>query len=241
MSNEGTSQAPWRVSGHGPLEKLENNLWHVEADVPSMPMKRRMVAVRLASGALVVHSAVCLDEPRQRELDAWGSVEFIVVPNGWHRLDAPAYAARYPSARVVCPDLARKLVSKRVRVDGNLSLVPRDAGLACEALAGSSIGEHVLAVTSNGRVTLVFNDTVFNLPKLPGFKGFVYGLIGSTGAPKVTPLMRLVSVRDKAALRAQLEKLAATPGLYRVVPGHGAIVEGERESSAMLESVAAGL
>jgi len=241
MSNEGTSSAPWRVSGHGPLEKLEDDLWHVEADVPNMPMKRRTVAVRLASGALVVHSAVCLDEPRQRELEAWGSVEFIVVPNGWHRLDAPAYAARYPKARVVCPEPARKLVAKRVRVDGSLSLVPSDPGLACELLAGSSIGEHVLRVTSNGRVTLVFNDTVFNLPKLAGFKGFVYGLIGSTGAPKVTPLMRIVSVRDKVALRAQLETLAATPGLFRVIPGHGAIAQGERESRAMLENVAAGL
>lgn len=241
MSNEGATKGEWRVHGHGPLEMLEENLWHVEADVPGMPMKRRMVAVRLASGALVVHSAVCMDDQRQRELDAWGPVEFIVVPNGWHRLDARAYAARYPNARVVCPDLARKLVAKRVRVDGNLSLVPSDPALACQVLAGSSIGEHVLCVTSNGRVTLVFNDTVFNLPKLPGFKGFVYGLVGSTGAPKVTPLMRMVSVRDKAALRAQLEKLAATPGLFRVIPGHGAIVEGESESRAMLESVAAGL
>lgn len=231
----------WRVLDNGPLEKLEENLWEVEGSVPGMPLKRRMTVVRLGDGSLVVHNAICLEEQAQRELDAWGPVRFVIVPNGWHRMDAPAYAARYPDAKLLCADPARKAVSKRVRVDGNLSVLPADPTLTHVALEGSSIGEHVLTVRSGRRTSLVFNDTVFNLPKLPGFKGFVYGLMGSTGAPKVTPLMRAVSVRDRAALRRHLETLADTPGLERIIPGHGFLAEGPHAAHHVMRAVAASL
>jgi hypothetical protein len=40
-------------------------------------------------------------------LDALGEVRFIVVPNCFHHLQAPATAARYPSALVIGPNSAR--------------------------------------------------------------------------------------------------------------------------------------
>jgi hypothetical protein len=235
------STPAWTVRDNGPIQKLEENLWEVESRITIVPMKRRMSVIRLTDGSLVVHSAICLAEEAQAELDRFGPVRFIVVPNAFHRMDAPAYAARYPDAKVLCPDPVRGAVARRVRVDGSLDDLPADPTLSHGALAGSSIQENVLTVRSGGRTTLVFNDTVMNLPPLPGFKGWIYGAIGSTGAPKVTPLMRLVSVRDRAALRANLETLAALPDLYRVLPGHGARVEGTSEAPAMMRTVAAGL
>lgn len=231
----------WHVLDNGPIEKLEENLWEVEGAVPGMPMKRRMTLVRLGDGSVVVHNGICLDEAAQREIDAWGTVRFVIVPNGWHRTDAAAYAARYPDAKVLCPDPARKLVSKRVRVDGDLSLLPADRTLEHAPLAGSKIAEHVLTVRSGSGVTLVFNDTIFNLPRLPGVKGFIYGAIGSTGAPKVTPLMRFVSVGDRGALREHLKSLAATPGVTRVIPGHGFVAEGTDDARGLLIAAAASL
>ena len=235
------SSPSWTVRDNGPIQKLEHNLWEVEGRQKAMPMPRRMTVVRLGDGSLVVHSAICLDEDAQRTLDDWGPVRFIIVPNGFHRLDAPAYAARYPGAQVLCPDPVRGSVAKRVRVDGNLDLLPDDPALSHAALAGSRIQENVLTVHSGSRTTLVFNDSLMNLPRLPGFKGWVYGAIGSTGAPKVTPLMRLVSVADRAALRAHIEALAVTPGLARVMPGHGFRVDGASEAPELLRVVAAGL
>jgi len=232
---------PWRVLDNGPIEKLEANLWEVEGEVPGLPMKRRMTLIRLEDGSVVVHNGICLSEEQQSELDAWGKVRFIVVPNGWHRTDAAAYAARYPDARVLCPDPAKKLVQKKVRVDGNLSLLPATPMLEHAPLAGSKIAEHVLTVRSGGRVTLVFNDTLFNLPKLPGVKGFIYGAIGSTGGPRVTPLMRLVSVGDRGALKRHLEALATTSGIARVIPGHGFVAEGTDAAQNVLRTAIAGL
>ncbi len=231
--------SPWNVALHESIVKLDENLWTVEAVLPSLPMRRRMTLIRLTDGSVVVSSAICLSDEAAREVDAWGPVRFIIVPNAWHRIDAPAYAARYPEARVVCPDPARKRVQKVVRVDGNLSLLPEDPALSSAALAGSSIEEHVLTVRSGARASLVFGDSVMNLPPLPGFRGWLYGAIGSTGAPKVTPLMKLVSVRDRARLRAHLGELAETPGLTRVVPGHGSCVEGATEAPAVMRAVSA--
>jgi hypothetical protein len=66
-----------------------------------------------------------------------------------------------------------------------------------------------------------------NLPHLPGAQGLLLRAIGSTGGPRVTPLARLVAVSDRRALAASLERLARTPGLARLVPSHGAIVEAD--------------
>ena len=71
----------------------------------------------------------------------------------------------------------------------------------------SAQGEGFLQVRSPGEgSTLVFNDVVFNLRRLPGLFGFVYHLLGSSGAPKVTRLLKLFLVKDKRALRAHLER-----------------------------------
>jgi len=166
-------------------------------------------------------------------------VRYVIVPNGWHRLDAPAYAERYPDARILCPDPTRARVSEKVRVDGNMSLIPSDPALTCAPVAGTSTHEQVLTVRSGEHTTLVFCDTVFNLPKLPGFKGWAYGALGSTGAPKVTPIFRMAAVRDRRELGAELAMLAATPALYRVIPGHGAIVEGASAAPEVMRTVAA--
>jgi hypothetical protein len=68
------------------------------------------------------------------------------------------------------------------------------------------------------------NDIVFNQPHLPGFFGWTYRLLGSSGGPKVTRVAKLVLVRDHAALRAHLLRLAGTPDLRRVIVMHGVTV-----------------
>ena len=98
--------------------------------------------------------------------------------------------------------------------------------MSVETLAGSRSQEAVFIARSGARSTLVFNDTVMNLNELPGFMGWVYDVMGSTGGPKVTPLMRLLSVNDRGALRAHLTRLASLPDVTHVVPGHGSLLRG---------------
>jgi hypothetical protein len=112
-------------------------------------------------------------------------------------------------------------------VDGAWDLLPRDGALEAVPLAGSRAGEAALVVRSGGgaRASLLFGDTVMNLPHRPGLEGLLLRLLGSSGGPTVTRIARLFTVRDPRLLARALERLAATPGLVRLVPSHGDVVE----------------
>lgn len=235
-----TSNSGWRVLPHGPLEQLEDDLWRVEASLPNMPLKRCMVLTRLASGGLVVHNGVAVDDAVRAAMEALGPPELLIVPNGWHRLDAAAFKARYPGLRVLCPAGARPRVQKAVPVDDSYAAFPEDARVRLHTLDGVGEREGVLEVRhARGGATLVFNDAVFNQPHLPGWFGRIYRWMGSSGGPRVTPLGKLALVKDRRAFRAHLERLAATPGLKRIIVAHGAPIEGD--AAGCLRAIAARL
>lgn len=227
----------WSVLEHGPLLQLADNLWWVEGAVPRMALRRSCTVVRRDNGGLVVHSAICLDDDNQARLEALGPVEYIVVPGRLHRLDAPRYAARYPDARVVTPTGARDAVESVVRVDLTADAFPGGEDVAMVPIDGVGNGEVVLRVHSGDGVTLVFNDTVFNVSHTGGLGGLMLRLMGSSGGPRVTPLARRLLVKDGEAVRACLERLADTPDLVRVVPGHGAVID--QDAAEVLRAVAA--
>ncbi len=235
MSGEGESQKgtpaserDWSIHPHGAIRALESNLWMVGGEIPGMPipLRRTMTVVRLSDGRLVLHSVIALAPTAMAQIEAWGEPAFVVVPNRCHRIDAPAYKKRYPHAKVVCPPKARIHVERRVAVDGGYELLPRDPALEAALLEGSQEG--VLIAKSgpeHTRATLVFNDLFFNQAPLGGLTGRVYGLLGSTGGPKVPPVARWFLVDDRKALRAHLESLARREDLARIIPGHGEPIE----------------
>ncbi len=109
----------WNVQPHGKLIELAENLWTVEGTIrmPPGPLQRRMTIARLQNGALVVFSAIALDEAEMRKIEALGEPSFLIVPNPFHRQDAAAWKARYPDMRVVTPAGARTAVEQAVPVD----------------------------------------------------------------------------------------------------------------------------
>lgn len=218
MANDATT---WKVLPHRPIEKLTENLWRVEGDLEGMPLKRVMTIAKRADGGLVVHNAIALGEAEMREIDAWGKVSFVLVPNGYHRIDAPRFAARYPDAKVLAPSGSRKKVAEVVRVDGTYEDFPGDDAVSLETLHGVAEAEGAMFVRSESGVTLVLNDAVFNMPHVSGFSGFVFKHVTkSSGGPRVSRIARLFLIKDKAALRAHLERLASTKDLQRVIVSH---------------------
>ncbi len=218
----------WRIHPHGAIRALESNLWTVSGEIPGLPiaLRRTMTVVQLTDGRLVLHSAIALAPTAMAQLEAWGEPAFVVVPGRYHRIDAPAYKKRYPNAKVVCPPKARAHVEKRVAVDGDYDVLPRDPALEAALLEGSHEG--VLIAKSgpeHTRATLVLNDLFFNQAPLPGIAGWLYGLFGSTGGPKINPVARRLLVDDRRALRAHFESLARREDLVRIIPGHGEPVD----------------
>lgn len=218
----------WRVLPHDPLQKLSERVWRAEGALPNMPLRRVMTVVKRADGGVVIHNAVPLDEPSMKEIEAWGEVRFLIVPNGFHRLDAKVFHDRYPRAQVLCPRGARKKVEEVVAVSGTYEDFPADEAVSLETLDGTRASEGVIRVRDAAGTTLVLNDAVFNMPHLPGLQGVVLRYVtASSGGPKLSRVARLFLVKDKQAFRAHLERLAAIPGLARVIVSHHETIEGE--------------
>jgi hypothetical protein len=228
----------WTASGHRPIEKLSSRVWRVEGDLPNMPLKRVMTIVRRSDGRLIVHSAIALEEGAMKEIEAWGPISFVLVPNGYHRLDAPAFHARYPDARVLCPPGSRALVAEVVPEVGLYAELPPDPAVSIGILDGVGEAEGFLRVEDESGVTLILNDAVFNMPHQPGVSGFVLRhFTASTGGPRVSRVARFFVVKDKAAFAAHLRRLADTPGLRRVVVSHHETIE-ERPADALRAAAA---
>jgi hypothetical protein len=227
------------VLAHGPIEQLEENLFRVEGSVSRMALKRVMAVVRLADGGLLIHSAVALEGSAMAQLEALGTPAVLVVPNRFHRMDAAFYKQRYPQLRVLCPHAARTQVQRRVAVDGDCTSLS-DPNVSLEYIEGTNEAEAVMIVRSPGGVSLVFTDLIFNMPHQPGLQGWVVKhIFGSSGGPRVSRLGKLAIVKDAAAVRVHLERLAKIPGLRRVLVAHHETIA--EDAAGTLRAVAAAL
>jgi hypothetical protein len=226
---------PWTVLPHDPIEKLEENLWTADGALARGPIRRRMMVARYQDGRLAFLNAVPLGEESMREIEAWGTPAFLVVPNGFHRLDLQPYKARYPELEIICGAASAARVSQVVPVTGGYDRLPREPTLRIERLDGTKVDEPYARA---GGTLCIPGDALFNVPRSPGFGGLVLRLVGSAGSPRVTPIARLFIVGDRARLRAEFLRLAAEAGLARIAPCHGKIVR-ERAPDVLREAATA--
>jgi hypothetical protein len=224
----------WKVLSHGPLERLAENLWWVQGSLPNMSLKRVMVIARLPDARLVIHNAIALEPGAMQEIERWGKPAFLIVPSGIHRLDAPAYKARYPELRVFCPHGARKAVSEVLPVDGSFADFPGDDSVRLEMLQGMAGAEGAMIVRSADGVTLVLNDAMFNMDRKRDPLGFLFTtLLGSAPGPRVSRLAKLALIKDKRALRADFARYAELPDLTRVIVAHEKVASGADAKRAL--------
>jgi hypothetical protein len=223
------SDQRWKVLPHGRLTAVDDDIMTVVGDL-SMPLTRiprRMTVVRLRDGRLVVFSAIALDDESMAVLESFGRPAFLIVPNGHHRLDAPAWKARFPDMQVVAPAGARSRVQKVVAVDTTTPAFG-DAGVDFVPVAGTREHEAALVVRKASGVTLVLNDIVGNVRNARGIGGAFLRLMGFAGDRASIPLLvRRVLVKDRSALRLQLLEWAGIVELKRVLVSHGEPIEGD--------------
>jgi hypothetical protein len=232
----------WKVLPHGKLTPVDERILTVTGDLhmPLADIPRRMTIARLADQRLVVFSAIALDEDSMRELEAFGTPAFLIVPNDHHRLDAKAWKERYPAMQVVAPEGARKKVEEVVRVD---TTDPRwgDPDVQFVTVPGTRGRESALVVRSAGGTTLVLNDVVGNIHGESGFGGWFLRRMGFAGdEPHIPRPVKLMIVDDKAALRQQLLQWASIDTLKRILVSHGVPIEDQpqqtlRELAATLQ------
>ncbi|MFZ5891021.1 MAG: hypothetical protein ACOY0T_08220 [Myxococcota bacterium] len=229
----------WKVRPHGPIEKLTERLWRIEGTLPGMSLRRVMTVARREDGRLVIHSGIALNEADMKELEAWGPPSFLLVPNAVHRLDAPAYKKRFPGITLLTPRGSRKKVEALVPVDGTYEDFPPDPYIELHRLAGVGDFEGMMLVRSSDGVTVVLNDAVMNMDPKADLLGYLFTtVLGSAPGPRVSRLAKLVLVKDRAALRADLERLAALPDLARLIVAHEKVANGKAAASEALRQAA---
>ena len=208
----------WTVLPHRPIEKLADNLWRVSGKMGKV--QRQMVLARMRDGRVVVDNAIALDDAAMRELEAWGEPSVLIIPNRYHRQDALIWKQRYPKATVVAPARGRKHIEKIVKVDLATTEAPSDDTVRIVPMDGCA-SDTLLEIRSGDAVTLVFCDAIMNIPKRSGLVGFFLAPTGQVATPR---FQRWLGMQDKRAFAKHLEQLAATPGLQRLLFGHGAPV-----------------
>jgi hypothetical protein len=201
------------------MQQLADNLWLVEGPMPLTWIRRTMIVARDQHGRLLLHSAIALDAPGVAALEALGTPTWLVVPNGYHRLDAPAYKQRYPGLQVIAPVGATARVRKVVDVDVIYDQFASNSALRLEQAPWEDAAEGVVHVRSADGATLVFNDLVWTPPDV-GFAARIHRALRQK--PQVPLIARHMHAPRGRALRDWLEQLAQTPDLVRIVPGHGA-------------------
>jgi len=228
----------WTVLPHGKLSQVDENLLTVVGELP-MPLgefPRRMTVARLQDGRLVIFSAIALDEPEMAALEAFGTPSYLVVPGDIHRMDAKIWKDRYPALVVVAPEGAREKVQEVVPVD---TTTPdfQDASVRFVTVPGTENHEAALLVKTPSGTTLVVNDLIWNVDNRPGFGGWLFRMMGLTGPdPLIPSVIKLRAIKDKPALRSQLEIWSQIRDLNRIIVSHGEIVE--RGATTVLRDLA---
>lgn len=198
------------------------DLWTVDDEVPGLAgATRRMTIVRLSDGALLFFNAIPLAEEALKELHALGRPSQLVVPNVFHCLDAPAFAERL-SLRAFVPDVSLEVLRARMPCEPASAFACPDATL--HVVEGFKTKELVL----EAKGALIVADLVTNSRHGSGFNGFMMRLVGFTGdGPKLPRPVRLRVQRDRAAVQGLLRRLAERPGLSRLIPTHGDVIEAD--------------
>lgn len=227
----------WTVLPHAPVESIDDDIFCVEGLLGKFP--RRMTILRISGHRLIIHSGIALDEAEMARIERFGKPTFYIAPSALHRMDVKPWKQRYPELVIICPPAARSRVEEQVKVD---TVAPDfgDPTVLYMPVAGTAQREGALIATSAQGTTLVLNDIFFNVRKQPGIVGFIFGLLGVTGAePKAPKLVLRKLADDKSALRAQFEQWANLPDLKRIILSHGAIIE--KDPRATLRRIAASL
>ncbi|MCC6828886.1 MAG: hypothetical protein IT550_11745 [Novosphingobium sp.] len=218
----------WTVRSHGDLVQLDTGLLAVEGVIP-MPLgnfPRRMTVIGLAGGGLAIWSAIALREPEMRRLEALGQPEWLIVPGAAHRLDAHIWKQRYPHLRVLCAPGAAQAVAEAVPVDATGDPF-RDSALRFVTVPGTGAREAALLVRHGPRVTLIVNDIIANVrhPRGLGTRIMTRLLGFGIDGPRVPRFARRFFLDDPVAMAGALRGWAGEPGLARIVPAHGDVIE----------------
>ena len=191
----------------------------------------RMTIIKLADGALFVHSPILLDAPLRMALEKLGPVRAIVAPSKSHHTFVRDYVNAYPNARVHGTlGLAQK--RQDLKFDQVLGFdwphADWQGQIQQHLFRGAPILNEVVFYHRSTR-TLIFTDLIFNLNRDQAAQARLFHWL--TGAADRFGPHRLIArmISDRDAARDSVETILRWD-FDRVIMSHGNLVEtGGRE------------
>jgi len=184
-----------------------------------------MTIVRLADGALVVHSPIRLTDELRSAAASAGRVRFIIAPNRFHHLFVPDWQQAYPDAQTFCaPGLETK------RADLKFTAILGDDPPAAwanemdQAFMKAFPPLNEIVFFHRKTRTLIFTDLLFNIARHDSAYGrFLLRLDGAFRGLAIPRSFRLLLRRRRPECAAFLNRLLSWD-FDRVILAHGEII-----------------
>lgn len=214
------------------MRQLHSDLWVTKSPLrfAGLEVGTRMTIVRLPDSKLLLHSPIGATPDLVREVEALGSVAYIVAPNRLHHLFIGEWQKACPDALLyAAPGLDTKRTD--LAIDHVLGDKPEAAwqDVVDQVLLGGFPFANEVVFFHRPSATLIATDLAFNVgSSSPPLTRLFFRLAGTYGRLAPTLLERLL-VRDRAAFRDSLKRILEWP-FDRVVVAHGEVSEkGGRE------------
>jgi hypothetical protein len=203
------------VPGVHRIEKVLPWGWSVSMHVLDLP-----------GGGVLVHSPTWCGDGTFEALDAVGEVRAILAPNHFHHVSLPRFRTRYPGARVVATERARRRLARKGH-DGLADaaelapLLPGGARLiVCEEMKS---GEAWIAWPTPDGPALIVCDAFFHAVRpLRGPRGWVLRRMKIAPGLCVGWTTKALVVADHDRFRAWATGVVAELRPAWLVPSHGA-------------------
>lgn len=220
-----TVATPHEIYPYTAPEQIAEDVWIVRGNL-SYPLHRNMVIIRLATGELVLHSVIAMEEAGLKALEALGTPAYSIVPSVLHVMDAPFYKARYPAMKQLAPSAAMAEIGKTVALDGTVEDVLPSLGFALHKVPGSKVAEFVYEypMPGGGRA-LVANDVFGSAHAADDSRLLGWLIVSHIAVPGhhlgIPRIYRWRFITDIAAIRKFAGDLATVPDLRLITVSHG--------------------
>ncbi|KAL3933522.1 MAG: hypothetical protein SGBAC_010360 [Bacillariaceae sp.] len=235
--------------GNGLVELSKDCLWHITAKFNGNgPPLRRMIIYRPPkTKSLILVSPTAVHEEIMLQMEALGCVDYLIIPNAYHRADAAVFHQRYPKAKIATlPDWVRNKVSEVVPVDMDVRELAKVFESSVKVLRIGGMGDpskedgdfeyayEFLCVGSNNTWAFVVTDSLFNFQD-KSTANWIFGTRGieqSDGCctPKMGRISKYMAV-DKKLVQEFYSGLAKRDDISMILMAHGDVFIGDTKKA----------
>jgi hypothetical protein len=225
------------------LQSFADNIWTARQPLRFLGLRvgTRMTIVRLDDGRLIVISPIQLNPELIQQINAIGTVAYMIAPNRYHHLFAEGFQQQYPQAefwaaiglREKRPDLPiQKVITAESGDIAGTLFYQQFRGINVPGVGAVDPLNEVVFFHAPSR-TLIITDIAFHFDaEMPWETRLAGKLIGSYAKLKPS-LLEKWAMRDRAAVARSMQAVLNWD-FDRVIVAHGKLIESN--GKAMLKS-----